>query len=128
MTTAPYTTPFDVMRRALLLLALLTGCDDGPTAVTVADAQVTVVVERRAGKMTISNSGVSSITFVALDPETLNLVDLQPCESWRALAAGNAAQVPITAGVAEMVVMYCVFPVPPPAKPSGSATLSVPVR
>jgi hypothetical protein len=125
MTTAP-DTPVGVMRRALLLLALLTGCDDGPTA--VADAQVTVVVERRAGKMTISNSGVSTITFVALDRETLHLVDLKPCESWIPLAAGNVVQVPITAGVAEMVVMYCVFPVPPPAKPSGSATLSVPVR
>lgn len=116
------------MRRALLLLALLIGCDDGPTAVAAADDQVTVFVERRAGKMTISNSGASTITFFALDRETLHLVDLKPCESWSALAAGNAAQVPITAGAAEMVVMYCVFPVPAPAKPSRSATLSVPVR
>lgn len=114
------------MRRAVLLLALLTGCADGPTA--VADAQITVRVERRAGVMTISNTGPSSITFVALDRETLNLVDLTPCESWGALAAGNAAQVPIAAGASEMVVTYCVFPVPAPARPTRSATLSVPVR
>jgi hypothetical protein len=112
------------MRRALFLLALLTACDDGPTA--VADAQITVRVERRAGVMTIANIG-ASITFVALDRETLNLVDLAPCESWGALAAGNAAQVPITAGASEMVVAYCVFPVPAPARPTRSATLSVPV-
>ncbi len=114
------------MRRALLLLALLTGCDNGPTA--VADAQVMVRVERRAGVMAISNIGASSITFVALDRETLNLVDLAPCESWGALASGNAAQFPITAGASEMVVTYCVFPVPTPARPTRIATLSVPVR
>jgi hypothetical protein len=114
------------MRRALLLLALLAGCDDGPTA--VADAQITVRVERRAGVMTISNIGSSGITFVALDRETLNLVDLTPCESWGALAAGNEAQAPISGGASEMVVVYCVFPVPPPARPTRSAALTVPVR
>jgi hypothetical protein len=114
------------MRRALLLLALLTGCDDGPTAVS--DAQVMARVERRAGVMTITNIGASSITFVALDRETYNRVDLTPCESWGALAAGGAAQVQITEGASEMVVTYCVFPVPAPARPARSATLSVPVR
>lgn len=65
------------MRRALLLLALLIGCDDGPT--TVADGQITVRVERRAGAMTISNIGTSSLTFLSLDRETFNRVDLAPC-------------------------------------------------
>jgi hypothetical protein len=115
-----------MIRRALLLLALLTGCDDGPTS--VADAQVAVRVARRAGVMTISNIGTSSITFVALDRETLNLVDLAPCESWGALAAGNEAQVLITSGASEMVVTYCVFPVPAPARPTRYGTLSVAIR
>lgn len=114
------------MRRALLVLALLTGCADAPTA--VGDSQIAVSVKRLAGVLSISNIGTSSLTFVVLDRELYNRTDPAPCESWRALAAGEAAPVPITAGAVEMVVSYCVFPVPAPARPTRYATVSVPVR
>ena len=114
------------MRRALLLLSVLAGCGFGPTA--VGDSQITVRVARRIGMLTISNVGLNHVTFVALDRETYNRVDLSPCESWSAIAAGSDTTVPITTGSSEMVVTYCTFAVPRPARPTNSGTLSVPVR
>lgn len=114
------------MRRTAFLLALLVGCGDGPTA--VADTQVSVRVARHGGLMTISNIGTHAVTFVAMDRELYNRVDLSPCESWVALGAGAATTVPITKGASEMVVSYCAFAVPVPARPTRTAMLSVPVR
>jgi len=114
------------VRRSVLLFAFLAGCDRELTAVS--DSQLSVRQNRGSAIFNITNIGASGVTVAALDRESYNLADLAPCETWPALATGADTTIAFSPGTTEVVVIYCVFPIPPPARPSRIGTLIVPVR
>ena len=114
------------MKHSELLLLAAMGCAAAPTETTGEPLQVTV--ERSANVLTVANTGRYSATVTAVDKASLSVILLAPCEAWTPLAPGASVTLPIAEVASEMLVMYCVFPSPPPAKPTANAAITVRVR
>jgi hypothetical protein len=113
--------------RSVLLLTTLVAC--GPSSPSGAsDARVSARADTFARVLRVTNLGTEPLTIMAIGSNASTLVDPAPCEIWQALGAGAGVTFPLAAGEKEMLVSYCVFPLPVPAKPTSGGTLRVPIR